>query len=86
MVPRQIKALELGCIALGQGGNLVSALGSIPGRSVWTHTGKVTYTRVLCQKNEGSVKTKQRPVKMGGRTICRTLSPKRTLFQTGIVR
>jgi hypothetical protein len=30
----------------------------------------VTCTRTLCQKNEGSVK--QRPVKMGGRTICRT--------------
>jgi hypothetical protein len=49
-----------------------------------TYTGKGTYTRALCQKNEGSVKTKQRPVKMGGRTTYRTLSPKRTLFQIGI--
>jgi hypothetical protein len=38
---------------------------------------------VLCQKNEGSVKTKQRPVKMGGRTTYRILSPKRTPFQIG---
>jgi hypothetical protein len=40
--------------------------------------------RVLCQKNEGSVKIKQRPVKMGGRTTYRTLSPKRAPFQIGI--
>jgi hypothetical protein len=31
----------------------------------WTHTGKGTYTRALCQKNEGSVEIKQRPIKMG---------------------
>jgi hypothetical protein len=37
--------------------------------------------RALCQKNEGSVKVKQRPVKMGGRTTYRTLSPKRAPFQ-----
>jgi hypothetical protein len=49
-----------------------------------TYTGKGTYTRVLCQKNEGSVKSKQRPVKMGGRTTYRTLSPTRTPFQIGI--
>jgi hypothetical protein len=50
----------------------------------WTSTGKGTYTRVLCQKNEGSVEIQQRPYKMGGRTIYRTLSPKRAPFQTGI--
>jgi hypothetical protein len=49
-----------------------------------TYTGKGTYTRVLCQKNEGSVKAKQRPVKVGGRTTYRTLSPKRAPFQIGI--
>jgi hypothetical protein len=38
------------------------------------------YTSVLCQKNEGSVKIKQRPTKMGGRTIYRTP------FQIGIDR
>jgi hypothetical protein len=43
----------------------------------WTQTGKGIYTRALCQKNVGSVKIKQRPIKMGGRTIYRTLSPKR---------
>jgi hypothetical protein len=41
------------------------------------------YTRALCQKNEGSVKTQQRSVKMDGRTTYRTLSPKRTPFQIG---
>jgi hypothetical protein len=46
--------------------------------------GKGNYTRALCQKNEGSVKTKQRPVNMGGRNIYRTLSPKRAPFQIGI--
>jgi hypothetical protein len=38
----------------------------------------------LCQKNEGSVKSEQRPVKMGRRTTYRTLSPKRAPFQIGI--
>jgi hypothetical protein len=52
----------------------------------WTQTGEGTYTRALCQKNEGSVEAKQRPVKMGGRTIHRTLSPKRTHFQSWIDR
>jgi hypothetical protein len=28
-----------------------------------------SYTRVLCQKNEGSVEIKQRLIKMGGRTL-----------------
>jgi hypothetical protein len=50
----------------------------------WSSTGQGTYTRALCQKNEGSVEIKQRPIKMGGRTLYRTLSPKRALFQTGI--
>jgi hypothetical protein len=44
------------------------------------------YTRALYQKNEGSVKIKQRPIKMGGRTIYRTLLPKRTHFLTGTDR
>jgi hypothetical protein len=43
-------------------------------------------TRVLCQENEGSVEIKQRPIKMGSRTVYKTLSPKRTPFQTGIDR
>jgi hypothetical protein len=33
------------------------------------------YTRALCKKNEGSVEAKQRPVKMGDRSIYRALSP-----------
>jgi hypothetical protein len=36
------------------------------------------------EKKEGFIEAKQRPVKMAGRTIYRTLSPKRTPFQTGI--
>jgi hypothetical protein len=51
---------------------------------VRTQKGKGTHTRALCQKNEGSVKIKQRPVKMGSRTTYRTLSPKRAPFQIGI--
>jgi hypothetical protein len=31
--------------------------------------------RALCQKNEASVEAKQKAIKMGGRTIYRTLSP-----------
>jgi hypothetical protein len=50
----------------------------------WTQTGKGTYTRALCQKNEGSVEIKHRPIKMGGRTLYRTLPPKRAPFQIGI--
>jgi hypothetical protein len=37
-------------------------------------------TGALCQKNEGSVKIKQRPVKMSSRTIYRTLSLKKDTF------
>jgi hypothetical protein len=44
------------------------------------------YIRTLCQKNEGSVETKQRPAKMGGRITYWTLPPKRTPFQTRIDR
>jgi hypothetical protein len=51
-----------------------------------TQTGKGTYTRALCQKNEGSVEVKQGPIKMGGRTIYRTMSPKRTPFEPGTNR
>jgi hypothetical protein len=47
-------------------------------------TGRGTYIRALCQKNEGSVEIKHRPIKMGGRTVYRTLSRKRAPFQTGI--
>jgi hypothetical protein len=50
----------------------------------WTQRGKGTHTRALCQKNEGSVKVKQRPVKMAPRTTYRALSPKRASFQIGI--
>jgi hypothetical protein len=50
----------------------------------WTQTGKGTYIRTLCQKNKGSVEIKQRTIKMDSRTIYRTLSSKRTSFQTGI--
>jgi hypothetical protein len=48
--------------------------------------GKGTHTSALCQKKEGSVEIKQRPIEIGGKTIYRTLSPKRTPFQTGIDR
>jgi hypothetical protein len=51
-----------------------------------TQTVKGTFTRALCQKNKESVEIKQRPIKMGGRTIYKTLSPKKTPFQTGIGR
>jgi hypothetical protein len=52
----------------------------------WTQTGKGIYTRPLCQKNKEYVEVKQRPVKIGLRTIYRTLTPKREPFQTGIDR
>jgi hypothetical protein len=45
-----------------------------------TQTGKTTSTRALCQKNEGSVEVKPRPIKVDGRT----LSSKGTHFQTGL--
>jgi hypothetical protein len=51
-----------------------------------TQTGHRTYTRTFCQKNERSVKIKQRPARMCGRTIYRTLSHENTLFQIGIDR
>jgi hypothetical protein len=44
------------------------------GISKWTQTGKGTYTSAICQKNEGSVEVKQRPIKMGARTIYRALT------------
>jgi hypothetical protein len=49
-------------------------------------TGIGTYTKGLCQKNEGADKLNKRPIKMGGRTIYRTLPSKRTSFQTGFDR
>jgi hypothetical protein len=52
----------------------------------WIQTGKGTYTRALCQKNKGSAEVKQSSIKIDGRTIYRTLSPKRTPFQTGFDR
>jgi hypothetical protein len=39
----------------------------------WTQTGKGIYIRTLCQTNELSVETKQRPTKMGGRITYWTL-------------
>jgi hypothetical protein len=42
------------------------------------------YTRNLCQKNQGTVKIKQKPVAMGDRTTCGSLSPERTPFQNRI--
>jgi hypothetical protein len=48
-----------------------------------TQTSKGTHIRTLCQKIEGSTETKQRPIKMGSWTLYRTLSSKRTPFQTG---
>jgi hypothetical protein len=47
-------------------------------------TGKGIPTRSLCQKNQGSVKIKQKPVKVGDRTTHGTLSHERTPFQSGI--
>jgi hypothetical protein len=41
-------------------------------------------TRTLCQKNQGIVKSKQKPVMMGDRITHRTLSPERTPLQNGI--
>jgi hypothetical protein len=46
------------------------------GSQNWTQRGKGIYTRALCQKNEGSVEAKQRPIKMGDRTIY-IIGPKR---------
>jgi hypothetical protein len=40
--------------------------------------------RTLCQKKQGTVKTKQKPVIMGDRTTHRALSPKRAPLQNGI--
>jgi hypothetical protein len=40
-----------------------------------TQTGKGIYIGTLCQTNEGSVGTKQRPTKMGGRITYWTLPP-----------
>jgi hypothetical protein len=52
----------------------------------WTQTGKGTHIRTFYQKNKGSVKIKQRPIKMDSRTIHRTLSSKGKPFQIGIDR
>jgi hypothetical protein len=47
-----------------------------------TQTGKGIPTRTLCQKDQGTVETKQKPVAMGDRTTHGT--PERTSFQNGI--
>jgi hypothetical protein len=39
----------------------------------------------LYQKNQGTAKTKQKPVTVHDRSIYRTLSPERTPLQNGIV-
>jgi hypothetical protein len=52
----------------------------------WTRRDKRTFTRTLCQENKGGAKIKQKPATLGGRTTYRTLSLKRTPFQTGIDR
>jgi hypothetical protein len=47
-------------------------------------TGKGNYIRALRQKNEGFVEVKRRPIKMDGRTIHKTLSPKGHIFKLGL--
>jgi hypothetical protein len=42
------------------------------------------HIRTLCQNNKGSVKIKQRPIKMDSRVIYRTLPSKGTPFETRI--
>jgi hypothetical protein len=49
-----------------------------------TQIGKGIPTRSFCQKNQRTVQTKQKPVKVGGRTTYRTLSPESTPLQNGI--
>jgi hypothetical protein len=49
-------------------------------------TGKGTHKRTLCQKNQGTVRFKQKPVTVGDRTTYRTLSPKRTSFRMGFAK
>jgi hypothetical protein len=51
-----------------------------------TQTGKGTDIRILFQKIKISVEDQQRPIKMDGRTIYRTLSSERTPLQTGADR
>jgi hypothetical protein len=48
-----------------------------------TEASKGIHIRTICQKNEGAVKIKQKPAAMDGRTMYRTLSPKRTSCQIG---
>jgi hypothetical protein len=49
-----------------------------------TQRGKGILTRTLCQKNQGTVKSKQMPVTVGDRTAYRTLSSERTPLQSEI--
>jgi hypothetical protein len=59
-------------------------------KKYWESTAELKQAKghiwALCQKNEGSVKFKQRSVKMDGRTTYWTLPPKMTPFQNGIDR
>jgi hypothetical protein len=52
----------------------------------WTKRDKGTYTRALCQKNDGSVEIKHRAIEMDGRTLYWKLSRKRAPSQIGIDR
>jgi ribonuclease HI len=57
-----------------------------PGIHNWTRTGKGTYTRTICQKNEVSVEIKQDQLRWVVGLFTGHLSPKRTPFQTGTNR
>jgi hypothetical protein len=54
--------------------------------TVWwpRQTGKGIPTRALCQKDQGTVKIKQKPVTMADRTTHGKMSPERTPLQFGI--
>jgi hypothetical protein len=49
-----------------------------------TQTGKGIPTKTLYQKNQGTVKTKQKPVTVGDRTTYGTMSPERKPLQNGV--
>jgi hypothetical protein len=46
-----------------------------------TQWGKGILTKIVCQKNQGTIKTEQKQVRMGDGTTYGTLSPKRTHLQ-----
>jgi hypothetical protein len=58
----------------------------ILGILIWTQTGKRTYTRTLCQKNEGAVKIKQKPATMGDKTFRGHCHLKGHLFKLGLTK